>query len=175
MLKKIIRKFSFLRSKKLLAVVLTAAVLAGGAGWYCHDRFGSAAPAEPAQGLVIADSTIDWWGNSSTSDSQHTAGTKIPGYETLYASHETGLLKTNLINPPDNACYFQYELSLDSSGTILSASGLLPPGKALADSVITDIPDPGTYNVCLAVNTYSMDGSFQPMNGARIKAVLVVI
>ena len=174
MLKRILFKISSLRNRKVLAFILAAAVLAGGAGWYCHDRFGNHTPAESVQGLVVADNAVDWWGSSSTSDSQPASGTKIPGYETLYASCETGVLKTNLLNPPDNTCYFQYELSLDGSGKVLAASDLLPPGKALENYALSNIPDPGSYPVCLSVNTYSMDGSLQQMNEARIKAVLIV-
>lgn len=123
------------------------------------------------QGLSLAENAENW--DKSLEDlGNETTGIKIPGYGEIIISHNAKSANITLANPEGNPCYFEYTLKVGDS--VLYKSDLIEPGKAIKEISLENVPDVGTYDLIFQINTYSLDESLSPMNGAEVKTTLVV-
>lgn len=117
-----------------------------------------AAVAYKAEGLVNTDSDR----------------TMIPILDDVVVQRDVGRAENVLINPEGNVCYFKFSLTLDDTGEVLYESGLVEPGTAIVGFDLDVIPEPGTYNVTLNVQTRDINDYEQALNGGEIKTTLIV-
>ncbi|GAA0705359.1 hypothetical protein GCM10008904_13130 [Paraclostridium ghonii] len=99
----------------------------------------------------------------------------IPGFNEIKAKYGEGAAYVALWNPMDNPVYFQYDVIIDQTGKSILKTNLIPPGKAVTKIPISKSLKPGTYDITLKVNTYSLDDHTKPMNGGEVKQKLVIV
>lgn len=98
----------------------------------------------------------------------------LPGLEVLSAKEDETYIKTNLINPDGNGCYFRYSIKLEDTGETLYTSGLIPPGKAVIEFNMKKGLKAGTYPVMVLVETQDLKDASIVYNGGNIEATLEV-
>ena len=123
------------------------------------------------KGLSLADNAEDW-DKTLENLGNETTGIKIPGYGEITIPQNAESANITLVNPEGNPCYFEYTLKVGDS--VLYKSDLIEPGKAIKEISLKNVPQPGTYDLILQINTYSLDENLSPMNGAEVKTTLVV-
>lgn len=128
-----------------------------------------------ANGIAIEENTSDWDGSLKNVAGNESAGIKIPGYGQLTVDAGEKDWKITLVNPKDNNCYFQYTITVGDEETPIYESGYIEPGKAITEFEVADALDAGEYDMYLNIATYSMDGNNTRLNGASVKADLLVV
>lgn len=150
---------------KLIALVLggTIAVTAVGFGIYSHmnveEKFTPEFEADQFKEQVTAGAS---------------EGIKVPGYSAIYVPYGVKDVEVNFYNPEENDVYFEIALIITESGQEIYKSKLLSPGQHLYNITLIDTLDRGTYDMDIVYNTYSMDESYTPKNGATVACELVV-
>ncbi len=96
----------------------------------------------------------------------------IPGYGDVLLEADTRDVMLVLPNPASNPCYFRFSILLKESHEVIYSSGLVPPGKAIeALTLKRDFPK-GDYPAVIQIETFSLDRSRTPLNGANVEVVL---
>lgn len=152
---------------KTHAVILTAVVLAlvgasVGVGMWINERKN-----DPWR--IESDLTDygDFSSSGGTSDQ-----IVIPGYGDILLEADTRDVMLILPNPASNPCYFRFSILLKESNEVIYTSGLVPPGKAIeALTLKRDFPK-GDYPAVIQIETFSLDRSRTPLNGANVEVIL---
>lgn len=99
---------------------------------------------------------------------------KIPGYTELYFKADVKEQDDCIVNPEENTCLFEVELSLED-GTVLWQSGEIAPGEKSPEIVLNEPLEAGIYkNVVLGYRCFSMNEERKELNGANTKLTLKV-
>ncbi len=99
----------------------------------------------------------------------------IPGFNEIKAKYGEGAAYVALWNPMDNPVYFEYDIIMDKTGENILKTDLIPPGKAVTKLPLKKNLKPGTYDITLKVNTYSLDDHTKSMNGGEVKTKLIIV
>lgn len=99
----------------------------------------------------------------------------IPGFNEIKAKYGEGAAYVALWNPMDNPVYFEYDIIMDKTGESILKTDLIPPGKAVTKLPLKKNLKPGTYDITLKVNTYSLDDHTKSMNGGEVKTKLIIV
>ena len=142
-----------------LAVIVLAAV-----------AFGAWIGAKQNDPWRIESGLADYGGFSSESGS--TDQIVIPGYGEILLTADTRDVMLILPNPPGNPCYFRFSILLKEGNEVIYTSGLVPPGKAIEELRLKRELAQGDYPAIIQIETFSLDGSLTPMNGANVETVL---
>ena len=97
----------------------------------------------------------------------------VPGYSTVQFPANTRRASIVLPNPENNPCYFVFSIILTDSGETVYRSGMIPPGMAVTEITLQRPLESGTYPIEIRIETFSLTDK-SPMNGANVKATLVV-
>ena len=97
----------------------------------------------------------------------------VPGYSTIQFPANTQQVSIVLPNPENNPCYFVFSIVLSDSGETVYRSGMIPPGMAVTEITLLRPLESGTYPIEIRIETFSLTDK-SPMNGANVKATLVV-
>ena len=97
----------------------------------------------------------------------------VPGYSAIQFPANTEKVSIVLPNPENNPCYFVFSIVLLDSGETVYRSGMIPPGMAVTEITLLRPLESGTYPIEIRIETYSLTNK-SPMNGANVKATLVV-
>ena len=100
------------------------------------------------------------------------AGIKIPGYSTITVDAGTKDVAVELSNPEENQVYFQITFLLGEEQEQIYQSKLIKPGDHLYEITLDRALDPGTYDLTIQYDTFSMDDSYTPRNGASVNSIL---
>lgn len=152
----------------LIAVIL---ILASAVVYFAFFSDSRQDDINSGKGLSLA-ADAEVWDKTLENSGNESAGIKIPGYGEITVSQNAEKANITLVNPEGNPCYFEYTLKAD--GSVLYRSDLIEPGKAVKEIPLTNVPQPGTYDLVLQIKTYSLDENLSPMNGAEVKTTLVV-
>lgn len=96
----------------------------------------------------------------------------IPGYGDILLEADTRDVMLILPNPASNPCYFRFTIILEESGETIYSSGLVPPGKAIQSPKLKRAFPQGDYHAVIRIETFSLDETRTPMNGANVETVL---
>lgn len=114
-------------------------------------------------------------GNSYTASNEEaklTDSIAIPGYEGIHLKADSTTQSVGLSNPAQNMCLFRISLCLED-GEVLWTSEEIKPGEITDPIVLTHTLTKGVYpNSVIRYETFSMDDSHSPMNGATTKLTL---
>ncbi len=100
------------------------------------------------------------------------AGIKIPGYSTIAVDAGTKEVAVELTNPEENQVYFQITFLLGEEQEQIYQSKFIRPGDHLYEITLDRALDPGTYDLTIQYDTFSMDESYTPRNGASVNCIL---
>jgi len=109
-----------------------------------------------------------------TSEPAENQSISIPGFESAAIPPDTKTVPFRIYNPENNPCYFEVILYLDNGNKEVYKSKLISPGNEITEITLNEGIPAGTYTAILHYNTYSMDGSYTPMNGADVPFTLIV-
>lgn len=126
-------------------------------------------------GIAIEENVSDWDGSLKNVAGNESTGIKIPGYGQLTVDAGEKDWNITLVNLKDNNCYFQYSITIGDEETPIYESDYIEPGKAITEFEVADALDAGEYDMYLNIATYSMDGNNTRLNGASVKADLLVV
>lgn len=98
----------------------------------------------------------------------------IPGFKSLTIPANVTSVSVHLYNPETNPCYFEISITIQDGKEEIYKSKLLAPGTDLYNIELNQGLKAGSYDAVLQYNTYSMDDSFTPMNGAQVPFTLKV-
>ena len=100
-------------------------------------------------------------------------GIRIPGYPSIRIPCDTTEIKTSLLNPEGNPCYFVFELVLSDTDEVLYRSKQVPPGKAINNITLSRPLKKGEYDAVIKISTFSLENG-GAMNGANVRTKLIV-
>ena len=137
------------------------------------NRNNTASPSA-GTGLVLDNNASDW---EKTPENSVSEGIRIPGYGTITVKSGAEKVEMSLVNPKENPCYFQFTLiaHTDDGDVTLYQSDLVEPGKAITEFEVENLPPKGTYQMTIAINTWSLENPESAMNGAEVATTLQVI
>ncbi len=118
----------------------------------------------------VESGLVDYGGLSSENGSSDQI--VIPGYGEILLDADTRDVMLILPNPSGNPCYFRFSILLKESGEVIYTSGLVPPGKAIGELRLKRALSEGNYPATIQIETFSLDESHTPMNGANVETVL---
>ena len=152
------------KSAIIIVAVLIPLVIAMSVGagiWYANRKED---PWRVESGLV------DYGGFSTETGSSDQI--VIPGYGEILLDADTRDVMLVLPNPSGNPCYFRFSILLTETDEVIYTSGLVPPGKAIEELRLKRALEEGNYPAIIQIETFSLDGSYTPMNGANVETVL---
>lgn len=101
-------------------------------------------------------------------------GIRIPGYSIIPVSAGSKEVSIDLTNPEENQVYFQITFLLGEDQEQIYQSKLIKPGDHLYEITLDRALEAGTYDLTIQYDTFSMDGSYSPRNGASVGCILEV-
>lgn len=99
----------------------------------------------------------------------------LPGYEKIEMKANSDTAYVALWNPPNNPCYFKFNIRLAETQELLYESELIPPGKAVTEIKFSQAFKKGTYPIIIDVLTFSLEDKAVPLNGGSINSMIVAI
>lgn len=99
----------------------------------------------------------------------------MPGYSELRMHADTNLLKSVWINSEGNSCYLRFTLKLSDTGEILYQSGLIAPGMAVEESLLTRSLSRGEYRAEILMEAFTMTDAPAPLNSMKVLAVSLYV
>lgn len=162
----------------VIAVILLFVLVAGGVfvGLNWNNWFGNTSEAVDKNTPDIDPNAEDWQGTlpSDQGGNGTSDGIAIPGFKNLTFAADKKEQEVSFVNPEQNTCYFVISLILPD-GTTVFKSKMIPPGKGLYKIELTKILTAGTYEKCvIKYETYKMDDTLAPQNGADVDVTLIV-
>lgn len=134
-------------------------------------------PASSEQGKgvnLVIDPNLEDYAQGSGSDKPASDNQiSIPGFEQLIFQQGQKKQKVVFGNPVHNNCYFVVSLTLEN-GEEIYRSGLISPGKSVQEIELTRALKAGTYFTVLTYDTYTLDDSKTPLNGANMNVDIIV-
>ncbi len=110
----------------------------------------------------------------TTSEGSVEKGIKIPGYTTIPVNAGETEVDIDLYNPDENDVYFQVTFILNKEEEQIYQSKLIKPGDHLYTITLDRALEAGTYDLMIKYDTFAMDESYSPRNGASVNCVLEV-
>ena len=107
-------------------------------------------------------------------ESSVSKGIKIPGYSNIPVTAHATEVSVDLVNPDENEVYFQISFYLADTNELIYQSKLISPGQHLYSIELERGLEAGEYPLTIQYDTFSMDGSFTPKNGASVNCFLTV-
>lgn len=99
----------------------------------------------------------------------------IPGYSELRMHADTNLLKSVWLNSEGNSCYLRFTLSLADTGETLYQSGLIAPGMAVEESILTKTLSRGEYSAVILIEAFSLSDDPIPLNSVKEMSVALYV
>ena len=99
----------------------------------------------------------------------------MPGYSELRMHSDTNLLKAIWINSEGNSCYLRFTLRLSDTGETLYQSGLIAPGMAVEESLLSRTLSRGEYEAEIMIEAFTMDNEPSPLNSMKVVAVKLYV
>ncbi len=153
------------KTHMIIAAVLAVALLAGGftAGYFLtRDK-----------NPLGIDPNVQYYGNMHAGQvNPNPEQILIPGFGRLVFGANDPDVSIELGNPQGNPCYFRYTLRLSDTGEVLYTGGLIPPGMMVDKIKLSRGLPRGEYKVIIEIETFSLDESLTPMNGASAEVAL---
>ena len=154
------------KNKKVIAVVaILLIVLAGMAKWKMSAPKGEVTSFQPE---------FEEGQEQATSEGGIEAGIKIPGYSIIPVNAGSKEVSIDLTNPEENNVYFQITFLLGEEKEQIYQSKLIRPGDHLYNITLDRELEAGSYDLTIQYDTFAMDESYSPRNGATVNCVLEV-
>ena len=163
------------------AAVVLALVIGGFFLGYFVNRGGDAPmpeqeivylPADPMK----PDPNAKPYGDVQAFPEKPTPGNIImPGYSELRMHADTNLLKSVWINSEGNSCYLRFTLRISDTGETLYQSGLIAPGMAVEESVLTRAWSRGEYKVEVLIEAFTLTEDPAPLNSMKVMSVALYV
>ena len=99
-------------------------------------------------------------------------GIKIPGYSSIVVEAGKKNVAVDIMNPGENEVYFKVKFILSESNEVIYESQLIKPGQHLYEIELNRELAEGEYNLVIQYETFLMDGSYSPRNGASVNCIL---
>lgn len=99
----------------------------------------------------------------------------IPAYNQIYMPAGGEEASVALWNPEKNRVYFKFVILLDTDGSTIFESKLVPPGMALRKIHFTRSFEKGSYPITIRVRTYDVEEYEQELNNGEIKTSLIAL
>lgn len=99
-------------------------------------------------------------------------GIKIPGYSTIVVEAGKKNVSVDIMNPEENEVYFKVKFILSESQELLYESQLIKPGQHLYEIELNRELEAGEYKLLIEYETFLMDGTYSPRNGASVNCIL---
>ncbi len=156
------------RSHLIIGAIVAVALIVGGffLGFYLSGNGDG--------GLFVDPNAQDYGNIQGIPGNTNTDGISIPGYSKVVFPADERDVKMVLLNPEGNPCYFRFTLILSQTGEELVKTNLVPPGMAVTDLTLSRKLETGEYELEILIESFSLDQSFAPMNGAKVSTVLYV-
>lgn len=159
-----------MKNRKVIAIVASAGVIAVVLTGTIILNRNSAAGGE-------VTSFIPEFETAQTQDIQEASvskGIQIPGYSTIPVTANSEEISIDLQNPDENEVYFQISFYLTDTQELIYQSKLIEPGQHLYSITLNHGLEAGEYPLTIQYDTFSMDGSYTPKNGAAVNCILSV-
>ena len=154
------------KNKKVIAVVaILLIVLAGLTIWKMSAPKGEVTSFQPE---------FEEGQEQATSEGGIEAGIKIPGYSVIPVNAGSKEVSIDLTNPEENNVYFQITFLLGEEKEQIYQSKLIRPGDHLYNITLDRELEAGSYDLTIQYDTFAMDESYSPRNGATVNCVLEV-
>lgn len=160
-------------SAKCKAAIAAAAVIAA-AGGYVLINGNPLSQGDVTSYASAAEYEFEEGQTQSIEEASVTKGIKIPGYSTIPVSADSTEVSVDLQNPDENEVYFQISFYLTDTDELIYQSKLLSPGQHLYSIELARGLEAGEYPLTIRYDTFSMDGSYTPKNGASVNCFLSV-
>ena len=95
----------------------------------------------------------------------------MPGYSELRMHADTNVLKAVWINSEGNECYLRFTLKLSDTGETLYQSGLIAPGMAVEESLLSRTLSRGEYQAEILIEAFTLGDRPQPLNSMKAVSV----
>ena len=154
--------------KALLLLVLAVALVAG--GYFLAQKQAQSGPV--TNNDLTQSYEFEEGQTQQIQQAQQSAGIEIPGYSIIPVKANSTEVEIELYNPDQNNVYFQITLLLKDTGEQLYQSKLIQPGQHLYKIELARGLEPGEYNAIVQYDTFSMDDSFTPKNGASVDCIV---
>lgn len=107
-------------------------------------------------------------------DNGVTAGIQIPGYKSIIIPEGTKDVSVELVNPEENAVYFQISFYLPDTDETIYTSKLIKPGQHIYEITLNKEMEAGEYPLTVRYETFSADEEMASRNGAEVHCTLIV-
>lgn len=158
-------------SKKTIAAVVAAAVIACGATLFIINAVNKSGPVTSYDDKVYE---LEDEQTPLASDASVEAGIEIPGYSTIPITAGSTTAAVDIYNPENNNVYFQVSFILTDTDEQIYQSKLISPGQHLYSIDLNRALEAGDYNLTVQYDTFSTDGEYTPKNGASVSCFLSV-
>ena len=170
------------KSHLIIGAAVTLALMIGGffLGYFLKPE--SEVPA-PEQEIVYLpadpmkpDPNAKPYGDVQAFPENPTPGNIImPGYSELRMHADTNVLKAIWINSEGNECYLRFTLKLSDTGETLYQSGLIAPGMAVEESLLSRSLSRGEYRVEILIEAFTLSDDPIPLNGMKVTEVMLYV
>ena len=103
----------------------------------------------PLAAIIIDKNAKSYNGVAEVDTIQSTSSIMLPANETV--------IKSLLLNPAGNTCYYEFEIVLAGTAEILYTSDLVPPGICIEEIVISRGLEPGKYTAIINIRAYALE------------------
>ena len=160
--------------KKLLYILLAiaAAVLLVAGGYFLAQGQKTSGPVTNIDAAQQPDYEFEDEQTQEVHEAGEMPGIEIPGYTIIPVKADSTEVEIELLNPEENNVYFQITMSLKDSDQQLFQTKLIKPGQHLYKIQLDQPLAPGEYDVVIHYDTFSMDGTYTPKNGADLECVV---
>lgn len=153
------------KSIGVIAAVGMAVVIAGGAVTLNHQKNNNGEVTSFIPEFEVAQT-------QSVQEASVAKGIQIPGYSIIPILADSEQVSIDLQNPDANEVYFQISFYLTDTQELIYQSKLIEPGQHLYSITLNRGLAAGEYPLTIQYDTFSMDSSYTPKNGATVNCVL---
>ena len=166
----------------IIGVAVALVLMVGGFffGYFLKDRGDVPAPETQVVYLpadpMKPDPNAKPYGDVQAFPENPTPGSIVmPGYSELRMHAETNLLRSVWINSEGNDCYLRFTLRLSETGEVLYQSGLIAPGMAVEESLLTRSLPHGEYEAEILIEAFTLTDAPAPLNAMKVTAVSLYV
>lgn len=153
----------WIKYRAKVIVLIGIAVILAAAAIYQNTR-----PKEVTSFVPEFEQAQSW----QTTEESTEKGIEIPGYSTISIPADTTDVQIELTNPEENEVYFQITFLIGEEQ--IYQSKLIRPGDHLYDITLDRALEAGEYELTIQYDTFSMDETYSPRNGATVNCILKV-
>ena len=166
------------KSHLIIGVAVALALMIGGFFFGYFLKNGGQTPAPEQENVYLPadpmkpDPNAKPYGDVQAFPENPTPGNIImPGYSELRMHADTNLLTAIWINSEGNSCYLRFTLKLSDTGETLYQSGLIAPGMAVEESVLSRSLSRGEYRAEILIEAFTMTEEPIPLNSMKVLSV----